>query len=133
MAAARRRHGLGGAFLGQLRRLVPFAGETADVIHFEQVGYACERLALLEALEPATVVSCRGTDVLAKPLTNAEYAAKVRGALALADAVHCVSDHILEAATRYGLDPAKAFVQHRTVDTAYFTRSAELPEGDVTH
>ncbi|MGE3818368.1 MAG: glycosyltransferase, partial [Isosphaeraceae bacterium] len=116
----RDRHPRPGAFSKHLYRTLPFVGERPDVLHFEFAGKASELLALFDLLPCPKVVSCRGADVSVQPLADPRAAELLREVLAKADRVHCVSHEILGEATRYGLDPAKAFVNHPSIDPEFF-------------
>ena len=94
--------------------------ERYDVLYFPWNTAAIAHTALL-GRRPA-VISCRGSQVNVAP-HNPERAA-IRDGLATtfaqAAAVHCVSAHIRDEATRYGLDAGKAVVIRPAVDPDEF-------------
>lgn len=104
----------------QLYRWLPFAGRSWDIIYFPWNATAVRYLPLMD--HGATVISCRGNQINIAPL-NPERETLRRGlpiTFARASAVHCVSEAILEEATHYGLDRAKATVIRPAVDPDVF-------------
>lgn len=97
-----------------------------DVVHFELSGLAVSWRDTFPLLRPAKlVVSCRGSAEQVTPLSDPRRAGQLREIFANVNRVHCVSARMRSACERYGLDPAKAFVNHPAVDTARFRR--EIP------
>lgn len=112
-----------------LHRYLPLAGRRWDVVYFPWNTMAITYHPLLE--RGPSVISCRGTQINITP-HNPERASIVEGlatTFGRASAVHCVSAHIRDEATQYGLDAAKAVVIHPAVDTDTFRPSAR-PAGD---
>mgnify|MGYP001213278960 CR=1 FL=1 len=110
-----------GALARKLYRLLPFVGMRPDVTHLEFATMAEEFGELLTLLPGRKVISCRGADIDILPRSRPELAAAIRAALSEADAVHCVSQAMVRSAAQYGLDPARAFVNHPSIDWRYFS------------
>ncbi|HEY4176131.1 MAG TPA: glycosyltransferase family 4 protein [Kofleriaceae bacterium] len=101
---------------------LPFVG--LDIVHFELSGLAVSWLDALPLLEQIKfVVSCRGTAEQITPLVDKSRAEKLRAVFAAVDRVHCVSASMRDTCARYGLDPAKAFINHPAIDAARFRRT----------
>jgi colanic acid/amylovoran biosynthesis glycosyltransferase len=117
--------------LFQMARFAAFLRLEADIFHFEWNSTATEFLPVLEEPSRPVVISCRGSDIYVRPhLPDAiHYRELLEASFARASAVHCVSQHILEEATSFGLDPTKAVVIHPAVDTAAFSPPQERLEG----
>ena len=102
---------------------LPLAG--FDVVHLEYSGLAIAYLDALPLLAPAKlVVSCRGTQERIMPIVDPARADRLRALFAAVDRVHCVSADMLRTCAGYGLDPARAFVNHPAIDPRWFTRAA---------
>lgn len=108
--------------LRRLHRLLPLLGHRPDVVYFPWNHAAVHYEALFDLGVPV-VISCRGTQVNVDPHvpTLSHITEDLRRTFAKAAAVHCVSQHILDEARQYGLDPAKARVIRPAVDTRDFT------------
>ncbi len=99
-----------------------------DLVHFEYSGLGVAYADALPLLRPARlVVSCRGTQERIVPIVDPDRAARLRLLFSTVDLVHCVSEDMLRTCGAYGLDPARAFVNHPAIDTARFARSTPYP------
>ena len=109
-------------------KLLPFVGRSWDVIYFPWNFGAIEYLPLFDLGIPV-VVSCRGAQINIEPHDPGRNAILEKLSLTFqkATAVHCVSEAIRNEASRYGLDPKKAWVIHPSVDPDFF-RPAERVE-----
>jgi colanic acid/amylovoran biosynthesis glycosyltransferase len=119
-----------GQRLAGWNRLLPYAGRRWDVIYFPWNSAAIEHLPLFELGMPA-VISCRGSQIYVAP-HNPErepFRRGLRESFARAAAVHGVSKAILQEATQYGLDPARARVIYPAVDPDFFCPPDPLPPG----
>lgn len=105
-----------------LYRYLPFARKKWDVIYFPWNSAAIDYIGLYDAGMPV-VVSCRGSQVNIRPHRPGQdaYVTGLKTTLTKADAVHCVSQDILEEATRYGLNETRAVVIPAAIDTDFFT------------
>ena len=118
------------AHYGMTRRavrawLIALALAGFDLVHFEYSGLAVAYADALPLVRPARlVVSCRGTQERIVPVVDAARAARLRELFAIVDRVHCVSADMLRTCVSYGLDPARAFVNHPAIDPRRFTRSS---------
>jgi colanic acid/amylovoran biosynthesis glycosyltransferase len=110
----------GGELARKLYRLLPFVGKRPDVTHLEFATMAEEFGELIPLLPGRKVISCRGADIDILPRSRPSLAAAIGKALQQADAVHCVSSAMVRSAGKYGLDPARAFVNHPSIDWRYF-------------
>lgn len=122
-----------GKTLRKWNRSLPFVGKLSqfDLIYFPWNGGAISYLSLFEAGLPV-VVSCRGSQINVAPQSPAWKPSVdgLRETLVRANAVHCVSDDILNEAVQYGLDRAKARVIRPAVAPDFFTPDpASRPEG----
>jgi glycosyltransferase involved in cell wall biosynthesis len=105
--------------------LIALALAGFDIVHFEYSGLAVAYADALPLIRPAKiVVSCRGTQERIVPLVEPARAAALRTLFGVADRVHCVSADMLRTCASFGLDPARAFVNHPAIDPRWFTRSA---------
>jgi len=117
------------ARFGRSRRAIRawmYALSLADfeVVHFEYSGLAISFVDAIPLLAPARVfVSCRGSAERITPLLVPTRANELREMFALVDRVHCVSADMLRTCESYGLDRAKAFVNHPAVVAERFTRT----------
>ena len=108
-----------------LRNVLPVALSRSDVLHFEWEAQGVRYLPVLEALGRPVVVSCRGAGVAAHPHAGLErVSSRYPELFAKASAVHCVSEEMLNEATRFGLDPTKATVIRSGVDSTFFSPGA---------
>jgi colanic acid/amylovoran biosynthesis glycosyltransferase len=115
--------------LDLLRMCLRLARLRPDVAHFEWETAAARYLPLMDVWDCPVVVSCRGREIHVYPHTpgNEDWVGQLPSVFRKAAAVHCVSEAIRAEATRYGLDPAKAWLIRPAVDTAFFH-----PGGDRT-
>lgn len=102
-------------------RYLPFTQKKWDVVYFPWNSAAIDYAGLFDAGIPV-VISCRGSQVNVRPYLKGQetYTSRLRETLTQADAVHCVSQDILEQARLYGLDEDKAVIIHPAVDTDLF-------------
>lgn len=107
-------------------RLLPFAGLRPDIIYFPWNSAAISYLPLFDLGSPV-VLSCRGSQVNVAPLgpQRFQFKEELAETFRKAAAVHCVSEAILNEATKYGLDPQKANVIRPAVDPEFFSPRAE--------
>jgi glycosyltransferase involved in cell wall biosynthesis len=102
---------------------LPLVTGNFDVIHFEYSGLAVSYLDALPLLAHARLLtSCRGAAEQITPLLQPERATKMSEVFALVDRVHCVSSDMLRTVEGYGLDPAKAFINHPSINASQFVR-----------
>jgi colanic acid/amylovoran biosynthesis glycosyltransferase len=104
-----------------LERILPFAGERPDVVHFEFANWAAAHLDVLTLLRCPTVVTCHGSDLRVEPVNHPSLRRRLRAVLGGADRVVCVSDDLARLATGLGADPATVVVISEGVDTTFFT------------
>ncbi len=102
-------------------RLLPLAGQPADVIYFPWNSAAISYGALYDLGVPV-LLSCRGSQVNIGPHDpgRSDLRDGLRTSFSRAAAVHCVSKAIEAEAKAYGLDPAKSRVIHPAVDPDEF-------------
>lgn len=108
--------------------LIALALDGFDVVHLEYSGLGVAYADALPLIRPARIlVSCRGTQERIVPLVDPARAARLRELFAVVDRVHCVSADMLRTCATYGLDPARAFVNHPAVDPRRFARASPYP------
>ncbi|MBX3744369.1 MAG: glycosyltransferase family 4 protein [Verrucomicrobiae bacterium] len=114
--------------MSMLHRGLPFCLGRWDVIYFPWNSAAVAHLPVFELGTPV-VVSCRGSQVNVAPSNPArrDLVAGLKETFRRAAAVHCVSDDILQEASRLGLDAAKARVIRPAVDPVRFVPAATRP------
>jgi glycosyltransferase involved in cell wall biosynthesis len=85
----------------------------------------------MDVWECPVVMSCRGREIHVYPHTpgHGRWVRHLPAAFHRAAAVHCVSEAIRADATRFGLDPAKAWVIPPAVDTEFFRPPAARSNG----
>jgi glycosyltransferase involved in cell wall biosynthesis len=107
-------------------QLLPFAGLRSDIIYFPWNSAAISYLPLFDLGFPV-VLSCRGSQVNVAPLgpQGSELKKDLSKTFRKAAATHCVSEAILNEATKYGLNPQKATVIRPAVDPEFFSPPAE--------
>jgi glycosyltransferase involved in cell wall biosynthesis len=99
-----------------------------DLVHFAYSGLAAAWVDALPLLAPASViVSCRGSAERVTPLVDPDRAAALHRVFELADRVHCVTADMQTTCGAYGLPPAKAFVNHPSIDVERFRRRVPYP------
>lgn len=118
---ARRCYSPARAFRAWVRAL-PFETRRLDIVHFEFSGLAVVYEDVLPLLSCPVVVSCRGTAEQVTPLVDQVRRAALARVFDRATRVHCVSENMVRTATRWGLDPARAFVNRPAIDPRDFTR-----------
>lgn len=94
-----------------------------DIVHFEFSGVANtyrDAIRLLHA--PKIMMSCRGADEQIAPIVKTKRAERLRQLVGMMDAVHCVSENMLQTMREFGLDAARGFVNRPAIDTSYFQR-----------
>jgi colanic acid/amylovoran biosynthesis glycosyltransferase len=101
--------------------LLPFAGLRQDIIYFPWNSAAISHLPLFDFGSPV-ILSCRGSQVNVAPFgpQGSQLKKELAKTFEKATAVHCVSEAILNEATKYGLDPQKATVIRPAVDPEFF-------------
>ena len=102
-------------------RYLPFTHKNWDVIYFPWNSAAIDHIGLFDSGMPV-VVSCRGSQVNIRPHQRGmgAFTAGLTVSLDKADAVHCVSQDILEKALHYGMTRTRAVVIHPAVDPDFF-------------
>jgi hypothetical protein len=109
-------------WLGWISVLATEGDVFPDICHFEWESSAVKYLALNDFWDSPMTMSCHGgLDLYASSPTHAAAIAGLREAFARATAVHCVSEAILDEATRHGLNPAIARVIRPGVDVDLFS------------
>lgn len=111
-----------GVKLKKVLKLMPFYKNKFAIIHFEFSGLAVQYLDVFDLLSAKTMVSCRGTAELVKPIVEIGRGEKLSDLFSKVDQVHCVSEHMRRALLTYGLIPEKSFVNYPSVDTDFFSR-----------
>jgi colanic acid/amylovoran biosynthesis glycosyltransferase len=103
-------------------RSIPLLKLSPQIIHFEWNDSAIDYEWLPNLLNSRAVVSCRGRQVNIVPyLPGCEaYAAQLAQSFRRVQAVHCVSQQILEQACQVGLEREKGVVVYTAVDTEFF-------------
>lgn len=91
-----------------------------DIIHFEFSGIGVRYLEILHKIKAKKVVSCRGTAEKITLLATEERKQKIKQLFKLTDAVHCVSNDMMETVAPYCDEPQKLFINHAAVDTDKF-------------
>lgn len=128
--AARRRRDARSGLLGTLSVSVPILAHRADIVHFDWIDAPKMCIDVLPLLDMPIVVSCTGSDLRINPLSSESYHEPIREVLERADLVQCVSEDLRGRALKFGLDPSKAYVSQRGVDTTFFC-PAPGPSGDA--
>lgn len=127
-----RKSGSATGVVATLRRDAPLVGRDFDVMYFPWNTTAIAYQSLLDRA-PA-VISCRGSHINVAP-HNPERADLREGLATTFDraaAVHCVSAHIRDEATRYGLDASRAVVIRPAVDPDIFRPAGTArPDGPL--
>lgn len=101
---------------------MPLAG--FDIVHFEYSGLAIAWIDALPLLSGSHLItSCRGAAEQITPLADPERAGELRRIFGVVDRVHCVSEDMRTTCMRYGLDPARAFINRPAIDVSRFKRS----------
>ena len=114
-------------------QLLPFVGFRPDIIYFPWNSAAISHLPLFDLGVPV-ILSCRGSQVNVSPLNSQRSQLKdeLAETFRKAAAVHCVSEAILNEATKYGLDTQKANVIRPAVDPEFFCLPAEnVPDSET--
>jgi colanic acid/amylovoran biosynthesis glycosyltransferase len=104
-----------------LRPYLALARLRPDLVHFEWESVALRFRPLAEVWRCPYVVSCRGSGVNVHPHTATNPLGRgLAATFRRAAAVHCVSEAIIEEATRYGLERGKARLIRPATDTEFF-------------
>jgi hypothetical protein len=104
-----------------LRLLTVLVDLRPDVMHFEWESAAVKFLPLTDLWGCPMVMSCRGgLGLYSRSPVHSRAVAGVAEAFGRAAVVHCVSEAVLDEATRHGLDPVKAQVIRGGVDLGAF-------------
>lgn len=95
---------------------------AADIIHYQWPSHLIKYISLAKKFKKPVVISLRGRQITVLPHVpgNERYVEQLKKTLPLCDAYHCVSEDIMNEATKYGLDPRRARVIHTAVDTEVF-------------
>jgi len=94
-----------------------------NLIHQQWIGSAQTWATVARALGVPLVASARGSQVTLEP-HDARKRLTIQRCLAAADAVHCVSDSILERCAVLGAEREKLFVNYGGIDTERFATLA---------
>jgi colanic acid/amylovoran biosynthesis glycosyltransferase len=97
-----------------------------DIVHFSFSGIGITYLDCLPGLQKQsvkTVVSCRGTAEKVKPLLEPKRREKLQLLFSQVDLIHCVSKDMRDGLVRFGLVPAKAFINYPSIETNNFCKS----------
>ncbi|MCU0320981.1 MAG: glycosyltransferase family 4 protein [Chitinophagaceae bacterium] len=111
-------------FNEQLKRnyfLNLFNHHQFDIIHFEFSGLAVSFLDMLKDIQPATVLSCRGSAEKVKVLTEPNRAQYLQLAIDSITAVHCVSNDMKSTIAPYCKHQEKVFVNRPAIDASFFS------------
>lgn len=104
-------------------QLLPFAGLSPDILHFEWNFAAVQYQHLFDLLDCPVVISCRGSHInIARH--NPERRGEVRQipeTFRRARAIHCVSEAIAREAIGMGADPAKIHIIRPAVEPSLFS------------
>lgn len=110
-------------------QLLPFAGQSPDILHFEWNLAAVQYLPLFDLLGCPAVVSCRGAHInIARH--NPERRAQtslIPETFRRARAIHCVSDAIAREAIEMGAVPAKVHIIRPAVEPSVFSPGERKP------
>ncbi len=101
-------------FLAAVNRVKP------DIVHVEFSGIGVRYLEILDKIKAKKVVSCRGTAEKITLLATEERKQKIKQLFKLADAVHCVSNDMMQTVIPYCTEPQKIFINHAAVDVDKF-------------
>jgi glycosyltransferase involved in cell wall biosynthesis len=120
------------ATLARVRSHLPVARLSPDVVHFEWNSSAIHYMPMLRAWGCPAVVSCHGSDLNIRPFTGDGelWSAYLERTFARADAVHCVSQALVDLGARFGLDPAKTWLIRPAVDPRGFRPAPGRARGD---
>jgi len=103
----------------KLQAYLPLVLMRPDVVHFEWNSAAIDFLPMFDLWECPVVISCRGSQINVRPHVpgNEQFSAGLAESFQKARAVHCVSEAIRDEATKYGLEPTKAWIIRPASDT----------------
>ncbi len=102
---------------------LPFEKGNYNIVHLEFSGIAITYMNCMPLLPRVRfLTSCRGAAEKILPLTEPARADQLRKLFPLLHAVHCVSIDMQKTVEKYGLDPAKAFINYPAIDTKSFSR-----------
>lgn len=119
------------ATLARVRSHLPVARLSPDIVHFEWNSSAIHYMPMLRVWRCPAVVSCHGSDLNIRPFTRdgRRWSSYLARTFELADAVHCVSQALVEQGAATGLDPAKTWLIRPAVDPETFRPRARQREG----
>jgi colanic acid/amylovoran biosynthesis glycosyltransferase len=103
-------------------RLSLIEAQKPDIIHFEFSGIGIDYLYEIERLSCKKVVSCRGSAEKIKLLIYEERKKKFIQLMQGIDAVHCVSQDMVNTIRSYCRQQEKIFVNFPSIDTNFFYR-----------
>jgi colanic acid/amylovoran biosynthesis glycosyltransferase len=130
LATTRAKHASVTDRLHVLDRVLPFAGERPDIVHFEFANWAAAYLAVFPFLSCPAVVTCHGSDLRVEPLQHPSLRRRLGALFARIDRIVCVSHDLARAAMRLGADPDRLVVIPEGIDTAFFTRDGMASPDD---
>ena len=113
-----------------LERVLPFAGERPDLVHFEFANWAASYQVALPFLDCPAVVECQGSDLLVEPIEHASLRRRLVTLFARVARVVCVSNDLGRAAIELGTDPTRLAVIPEGIDTGFFTPDGAQAPGD---
>jgi colanic acid/amylovoran biosynthesis glycosyltransferase len=102
-----------------------FAKNPCDIYHFEFSGLALNYQPIFASLNGKIVCSCRGTAEKVKPISTPGRKEKLQALFQQVDKIHCVSEDMADTIKQYGASAKKIFVNRPSIDTTFFTDSAE--------
>jgi colanic acid/amylovoran biosynthesis glycosyltransferase len=101
--------------------------QTFDIVHFEFSGLGVVYQPIMKYIKAATVVSCRGTAEKVKPFTEPGRKEQLQLLFTSVDAIHCVSQDMVETIRQYCNSSANIFVNRPSIDITYFQRTLPKP------
>ncbi len=110
-----------------------FEQKNFDIIHFEFSALALLYKDVIAALNPITVVSCRGTAEKVKPLTIPGRKELLTALFSKIDSIHCVSADMAQTIAPYCTDLEKIFINRPSIDIQHFNRTIPYePKNKIT-
>lgn len=110
-------------------RIVPLILNQTDIMYFPFGGMAVKYLEYLRETNALVIFSLRGSDINVEPLRSDLYRDRMREALGVAQAVHCVC-HAIESKARSLTESANLHVIHTALGRE-FLHSKDMPGDDA--
>ncbi len=98
-----------------------------DIVHFEFSGLGVVYQPIMQYIKAAKVVSCRGTAEKVKPFTEPGRKEQLQQLFTSVDAIHCVSQDMVNTIKSYCKADANIFVNRPSIDINYFKRQKVKP------